>query len=440
MHNIKKYFFEKTCNRKKEIPPIVSNINAKIQKLRKKNNRLTIRKDSLLYYLLFNTYGIQKYEVDSQYPYHKSVPSTRGLFTISINIIEYSGGKYFISEFDNYSNSLVNLRCFEGDTLNIFRENLIEAKTVVVFSFDFNILAPIYGEFFYQLTLLDCGHIIKHMALLLDRKDIDYKIITTLGEDEYQLNSLFLDDNFALAVMVIDAKEKNDYLDFCKETLNLSVTTSMFQKYFPDTFEIYRLTHRSKFPSILPISSNPFFLRISEDFFKDLQYNRTSAHNPIGLSGFVSFDWENKKNQIIDFCISLHMERIKLYVFSINDCSCYRISHGKVKQLGGDFSELQLDKFLFMYKTGITLDSLDFIIWLTFDIDDLDTPDSYHLIHFEAGGIMQEICLFMSQFYYFCRPIKNNNENFFKEIFETELIYTACIGNTIYDNITVDLR
>ncbi|WP_157108261.1 hypothetical protein [Streptococcus salivarius] len=335
---------------------------------------------------------------------------------------------------------MVNLRCFEGDTLNIFRENLIEAKTVVVFSFDFNILAPIYGEFFYQLTLLDCGHIIKHMALLLDRKDIDYKIITTLGEDEYQLNSLFLDDNFALAVMVIDAKEKNDYLDFCKETLNLSVTTSMFQKYFPDTFEIYRLTHRSKFPSILPISSNPFFLRISEDFFKDLQYNRTSAHNPIGLSGFVSFDWKNKKNQIIDFCISLHMERIKLYVFSINDCSCYRISHGKVKQLGGDFSELQLDKFLFMYKTGITLDSLDFIIWLTFDIDDLDTPDSYHLIHFEAGGIMQEICLFMSQFYYFCRPIKNNNENFFKEIFETELIYTACIGNTIYDNITVDLR
>ena len=95
---------------------------------------------------------------------------------------------------------------------------------------------------------------------------------------------------------------------------------------------------------------------------------------------------------------------------------------------------------LYMYKTGITLDSLDFIIWLTFDMDALDTQDSYQLIHFEAGGIMQEICLFMSQFNYFCRPIKNNNEKFFKEIFETELIYTACIGNTIYDNITIDLR
>lgn len=393
-------------------------------------------KNNLLSYLLYNTCGIIKYEPDSQYPFHASVPSTRGLHSSSVYVVEKIQKKLYMMKYDIYSNSLLKYIEIPDEISSKLEKYIEDNDLCLLVTMNLNKLGYLYGEFSYQLGYLDAGHVIGQLSILLGRVGIEHEIIYSIGEFQDTLNSILNINELSICAMIAHPKymvEAEEYT-YKKQIITEKVYFNNLLNLFDDSNVLYLENKKHFIKEYVDIYKQDRLLK-SNDFF-DILYNRTSSHNILGLTSNDNIiDLIGFNKEIIDQCFSLIFIEPKLG-------KVIEYKADSIKEIGNIENE-KLSSLLLQYKEGMTIDTFGMLIIITCDLDEMYSKyetSYFNIMHLKAGMIAQYVSIYFSKQNCFTRPIKNINEVNIKNFFGKNAVYAICVGKSIYANLTIDMR
>lgn len=444
-------------NRVDNLTPIkssatVTNKECFVQRLNDQKSLLnkTVNTDiTLVEKILTNTAWFNKYDMLSPYPYHRAVPSVRSLKTVDIYILEFFNEKSCISKYNPFLNRLEEYRLLNQHEIRQLSAQLLYNKIYFIYATDFENLADKYGEFAYQLCLLDTGHLLGQASIVLQRLHINGKvkvfdqIISNISkmdiiDNDSEILSILAVDSFLLNVDDNDFRLTIDCIEKRKLSFNV------FERFTYS--KLIRKSIQSKSSQIiLPrLRENSFLLKCSDLEFNEVSFKRTSAHNSLGQVGIIIPDNSAKIFHIFnDIFFNTLDTRINIYVLIRNTMNyglyMYNQSNGKLTKTNKFIEFYEMDNISIQKKSSITLDSYSAVVFMSTKLID-ELNNQKNLIDIEktylgCGIIAQYICMNAAKESLFTRPIKGTNENFINKFLNEKLFYTLLIGKSNFNGI-----
>ena len=378
------------------------------------------------------THGITKYENDSPYKYHRPVPSARGFHPCELYILSREG----LKRFDPVENSYDILA---GDP-----EHEDTGEFQILVAADDWRLGKFYGNFAYVLCALDAGHIIGQICVLASKfrcyceitYDVENELKASGCLDYFKDNGLVLfagikigksrDFNFDGASFQIIGSRRICYKRLSKK-LSLRNEILALRELECDVPNTKR--------ALAPMDDAMILNETCDKSIGSVLRERSSAHSHIGLMSIddpagLSEKIEYTEKGLAEYLKYSRLDKyINVYVYINATCAEYNRAYYRYDNKTGhwvqvceaDDSITEWYRIIHDNHEFLNVESIPLVFFFSTKIDAIRDEYGNRLIdvmYMFSGEISQIICLLMTKYDWFCRPIKNINE----EKIETKLM------------------
>jgi len=379
--------------------------------------------------IILGTHGITKYEYDSPYKFHRPVPSARGFHPCELYILSGEGVKRFNPVENAYDILAKSSKQSGGDEFEI----LVAAD-------DWR-LGKYYGNFAYVLSALDAGHIIGQISVLASKFGCFTQVSYDVSREYIDIPCIkyLKDQGLVIFAGIKVRKDKN----FGSDIYNFPVSCSRRILY---TEQRKKLSLRNEIVELREVcgeSPNPKRILAPESGKGDLGEipgksighvlkERTSAHSHIGLMSmdeskglsdklgrtekelahYLKFSGLDKYTNIYMYLNAEDVEYVRGYYKYDN------IIKRWVKACDADDGVAEWYRIIHDNHEFLNVESIPMVFFSSAKIDVIGEEYGNRLIdvmYMLSGEIVQIICLLMTGFEFFCRPIKNINEDKIEE-------------------------
>lgn len=375
--------------------------------------------------IILGTHGITKYEYDSPYKFHRPVPSARGFHPCELYILSDGG----VKRFNPVENAYDILASVPGQPEP-------DEFQILVVADDWR-LGKYYGNFAYVLSALDAGHIIGQISVLASKlgfySQVSYDVSKELKDTPCM--KYFKELGLVVFAGVKVRKDKN----FGSESYSFPVRGNRRISYKE---LIKKLSLRNEIVEFRELDGkNPGTKRsfdladypdrldeISGKSIGRVLKERTSAHSHIGLmsmdeSAGLSDKIDRMEKELaryfkysgIDKYINIYMylnaadgEYGRAYYRYDSGLNCF------VKAADADDAVAEWYRIIHDNHEFLNVESIPMVFFSSAKTDVIREEYGNGLIdvmYMFSGEIAQILCLLMTGFDFFCRPIKNINED-----------------------------
>lgn len=419
-----------------------------IDKLKKNFKNKSKEITELLPKVAYFSCGISRYEILNRYKLHTFNPTARNLHSTLMYL--------FVDDYCFRYNYLENrFEIFRVENNKAFN---LKDKFYIVCCNELFALTSYYGEFAYLLAGLDAGHLMHNIKLILSLENLQANLLYDYNHKEIceliRREHLEVRPFFILEVdKKLESKDIIDKFNLNNKELGKNIKNKNYfdMKQYKILCDL--LDDNSGNTNNMKRQEQKFFKYIDNDKILSSLIKRTSAHN---LVGNICFELDNNIfklsdmfSRFIDYKKALDKkDYFKCYfiqnksngsVCIIDENKCEHVIYNKSEEINFNIIHDNYEFFQTHTFSGLII--------LTVDINAARREHDLNNIYLDyslliSGDLMQCISLLVAEEDYFCRPIKNYNDDYIHKLLDerNEIMYVAAIGksnnaNTLAFNI-----
>lgn len=418
--------------------------------------------------VLRGTFSLLYYTAHDPWKIHRGFPSARCLHTIESYLIvnkasqELEQGAY---RFDPLRNELEVIGLGEPSYLleRAFNQDMKRVSRIWVFSSEFWRLGKEYGDFAYNLALLEAGHAIEQLYMHIN---------TCQKSNHSQLRYVFCYQNIA-KMLNIPVEEEGVLAAIIEYEDSQDVEEDGYQERKLKEYEVLhefpnweqsnglrsgyceRLREMESYFLSLTTTNESFpvvhfpNLEIDLKLLRETTYQRNSGQGLFGVVGkYRPIDWQTF-TQIGRFNVDIQEESVQLYAFVIQaedfEAGIYSYSANEkefVQKNMGQFENLLQKNCQYPF---FNLHSMTCVYFIYSPIKlyvEKYGPVGWRIALMEAGRIAQRICMQYAELGFFARPVKCFDEEGMNTVLISEdrmPIYSIIVGSSKYSDLKINI-
>ena len=446
-----RYNFKNSFTSFKFIDFIVTDLLYTTDELKKINKQLESEKHPLsnslfnkLYEIIKDTFSLIKYEIDNPYVFHKVVPSARNIHPNECYLV-YLGN---ILRFNPKSNRLQYVSYNSKYKDHIYICVVSELWRIMKF----------YGQIGLALSLLDAGHILGNLKILMDYANLgESEVYTSFNKGEL-IKDLSLCEKSMFLNYIIDLgkyapKDCNFKID-----LKISATRSInYAEEVASYNNIAEFIFKSNNSSIFEshkITNKELELKEKLDLKKiiDVMPLRQSAHSNLGTFSTLNCLDSQCIREIINSTMILvnryvnKSHRFKIYFLfkgkATGEIKSYVIQNRAIYELPS--KDIELHKVLHDSHNTINIESCPVVSFVSYETKVEDEGEAIYTSHIGASEISQYISNIVAKHGLFARPMKNFDDSYLQFVAnipkdKEQIMYLTMIGRSNCINYRLNL-
>jgi len=417
-----------------------------------------------LSFVLRYSFGLLRYTFDDPWKIHRGFPSARCLYPTECYIIvncSIPGLESGVYHFDplSYALDVIGTGSHKLETGEIFGEDADSTTFVLVFGSEYWRLGEAYGNFAYTLALLEAGHAIEQVNLLVESVSWKPQILYSYSEKKLKnLLRLPLNEEGILGAVAV----RNVSVLGSSENLYQPVDSTREPFWIQSTglregncsrLQMFEEECQSGGNSaIVPKQSVYLHTPRGSGDMATTTVGRNSGHGFHGISGAPHALQSRQLDSFAGELMSLDSSHMPLAVYYVAiqaaDFSqgLYRFDSefdrfALVEE--NDYSDSLQSSFQYPFINLYSMIGVFFIFGSILDAFEQFGPRGYRWLNLEAGRAAQRLGLHASKEGLFMRPVKSFDEKRMIEMckeYSLSPLYGLILGESTFHELHVDLR